>query len=257
MRLISDGFSETGIRRNLNQDAIGIFTEEDQGLFLVSDGMGGHSEGERASREVQTACQDWWERHLERCQEGDEPDFAQTVRELKEVLAAASRKIWEETNQKEICGATVVLLWIWKSSYALLWSGDSRCYVARPWLLGTKVRQLTIDDVWENQPEQQGQYSREELLSHPNFGKLVQAAGVSENFVCTAQTGTVDGKSLFALCSDGVYKYMAPGSLEAALKAAVRGDDFEKQFQKIRDAVYGNQAPDNLSCVFVKVEGKA
>lgn len=256
MRLISDGFSETGIRRNQNQDAVGIFTDEEQGLFLVSDGIGGHSEGRRASQEVQAACQRWWEQYLERCRQGKEPDLCQTVRELKEMLAMTSRKIWDETSQKEICGATVVLLWIWKTSYALLWSGDSRCYLAEARLLGAKVHQLTIDDVWENQPEQQSRYSRDELLGHPDFGKLVRAAGVSPDFICTVRTGILDGKSLFALCSDGVYKYMAPGSLEAVLKGAVRQDDFGKAFQMIRDKVYGNQAPDNLSCVLVKAEKK-
>ncbi len=255
IRLICDGFSEAGMRRSQNQDAVGIFTQADRGLFLVSDGMGGHSDGQRASREIRMACQRWWEQHLDCFPEGTEPNFQQTVEELKTILAAASRKIWEETKQEEICGATVVLLWICKTSYALLWSGDSRCYLAQSRLLGAKVRQLTIDDVWENQPEQREQYARDKIYSHPNFGKLIRAAGVSGNFTCTLQTGVLDGNRLFALCSDGVYKYMAPGRLEAVLKAALRADDFEEAFQKIRDMVYENQAPDNLSCVFVRADG--
>jgi serine/threonine protein phosphatase PrpC len=249
MKLLCDGFSETGMRRNINQDAVGMFFKEDCGLFLVSDGMGGHSEGERASQEIEKACENWWEARLK---EEKEADFSETVSQLKELLAQASRTIWDETSQEEICGATVVLLWIQQQSYALLWAGDSRCYLTEQKLLGTRIRQLTIDDVWENQPELSQQYSKDEILSHPNRGKLVRAAGVHKNFTCRVQTGIQDKKMLFALMSDGVYKYMEPGKLRAALKQAARGEDFTKPLQEIRNGVYDNQAPDNLSCILIK-----
>lgn len=249
MRLLCDGFSETGMRRTINQDAVGMFFKDDCGLFLVSDGMGGHSEGERASQEIQKACQNWWDGRL---QEEGGAGFSETVSQLKELLAQANRTIWDETSQEEICGATVVLLWIQQQSYALLWAGDSRCYLAQHKLLGTQIRQLTIDDVWENLPELSQQYSKDEILSHPNRGKLVRAAGVHKNFTCTVQTGAQDKGMLFALVSDGVYKYMEPEKLRAVLKQAVRGEDFTRPLREIRDRVYENQAPDNLSCILVK-----
>lgn len=249
MRLLCDGFSETGMRRTINQDAVGMFFKDDCGLFLVSDGMGGHSEGERASQEIKKACQNWWEGYL---QEESRAGFLETVSQLKEVLARANRTIWDETSQEEICGATVVLLWIQQGSYGLLWSGDSRCYLAEHKLFGTKIRQITIDDVWENQPELSQQYSKDEILSHPNRGRLVRAAGVGKNFTCTVQTGALEGKMLFALCSDGVYKYMEPEKFKAVLKLAARGEDLGKPLAEMKEKVYENQAPDNLSCILVK-----
>ena len=250
MKLLCDGFSETGLKRTINQDSIGMFPGEGEGLFLVSDGMGGHSEGERASQAIGEACRQWWEARQER---EIRPGFQETMGQLKELLGQASRKIREDTKEGEICGATVVLLWIQEGSYGLIWSGDSRCYLADQRFLGTRIRQLTIDDVWENQPELSQQFSKDEILSHPNRGRLVRAAGVKKEFTCTAQTGILERKMLFALCSDGVYKCMEPEALKEALKLAIKGDGLARPLADMENAVYENQAPDNLSCVLVKV----
>ena len=52
----------------------------------------------------------------------------------------------------------------------------------------------------------------------------MRAAGVKKEFTCTAQTGILERKMLFALCSDGVYKCMEPEALKEALKLAIKGD---------------------------------
>lgn len=253
MKLVSGGLCDTGLKRQINQDAIGIFSGQDEGLFVVADGMGGHSEGERASRDVVEACRKWWEEHQPASQAGLE--FRQVVEELKGVLAQAGKKIWEETKEDEICGAAAVLLWIHQKSYALLWCGDSRCYLAEPRFFGAKVTQMTIDDVWENQPDTRLNYGKDELLTHPNRGKLVRAVGANEEAVCTVQTGVLGEKFLFALCSDGIYKYMKQDQFRGFLKSALKAGDLEDILLKMKISVYGSQAPDNLSCILVKAQG--
>lgn len=253
MRLVSGGLCDTGLKRQINQDAIGIFSGQDEGLFVVADGMGGHFEGERASRDVVEAGRKWWEEHQSGKKE--EPELPRIVEELKGILISAGKKIWEETKEDEICGAAVVLLWIRQRAYALLWCGDSRCYLAEPRLFGAKVTQMTIDDVWENQPDTRLSYGKDELLTHPNRGKLVRAVGANEQAVCTVQTGVLGEKFLFALCSDGVYKYMKQDQFRGFLKSALKAGDLEDILRKMKNSVYGSQAPDNLSCVLVKAQG--
>lgn len=249
MKLLCEGFTEKGMRSGENQDAIAMFLYKNQGLFLVSDGMGGHSEGERASREIQKACQHWWQYQRD-VQENQ--GFLETVDELRDLLALTSQKIWEETKEKEICGATVVLLWICRQNYALLWSGDSRCYQAERGFLRTDVNRLSRDDVWENQQELVSGLSREEIQNHPNRGKLLRAVGVKKNFTCTIQTGEMKKTTLFLLCSDGIYKYLNEDSLKASMKKGIRNRKLNIILEEIRDGVYQNHAPDNLSCVLVR-----
>src|SRR4051812_18090025 len=48
MRLKVAGLTDVGLRRENNQDS--FLVDQDLGLFVVADGMGGHSGGEVASR---------------------------------------------------------------------------------------------------------------------------------------------------------------------------------------------------------------
>lgn len=44
--------TDRGLKRNVNQDSVAAYTRGDFGLFVISDGMGGHSRGELASAEI-------------------------------------------------------------------------------------------------------------------------------------------------------------------------------------------------------------
>ena len=56
MTPISAGKTDTGRKRQGNEDGIGIFDE--LGLYVVADGMGGHAAGEVASRIAVEAIRD-------------------------------------------------------------------------------------------------------------------------------------------------------------------------------------------------------
>lgn len=248
MKLEYEGFSERGLRRGVNQDVIGMFRQGERSLFFVSDGMGGHARGERASRAVKEAICLWWEGYKRE----KTPNFDETVKQLKMVLSNANRKIREETEPGQICGTTIVLLFVLDSAYALLWCGDSRCYMAKKGFLRTQIKLLTIDDSWQNQPEVAERYREEELTNHPNYGKLTRAVGVRTEFACHLQTGQLERNTLFALCSDGIYKYISQEGLESLLKETLKQGTLNSCLEKLREAVYKNRASDNMSCVLVR-----
>ena len=241
------GFSEKG-KRKVNQDRILHLTDGEKGLFLVSDGMGGHSEGERASQTISSFYENWWNTY-DRHSSGN--SFFQDVEELREILEQTNRNIWEET-QTDICGATIILLWVKKNQYALFWSGDSRCYeVSRRWIM-PEITQLTVDDVWQNSPEVRRQAGTS--IDHSKYGKLVRAVGVNaDNSFYTVRTGIVKKRTTFLLCSDGVYKYMSRKDFSRAVLTFHRNGLQKDLFGTVREKVYAGGGSDNVSLVYAVV----
>lgn len=56
-----DGFCEKGLWREDNQDCVFAAQGEDGAIAVVADGMGGHTDGGKASAIVCRCIQDWWE----------------------------------------------------------------------------------------------------------------------------------------------------------------------------------------------------
>ena len=42
--------TDVGNKRTFNEDSVGYYEEEDFGIFVIADGMGGHNAGEVASK---------------------------------------------------------------------------------------------------------------------------------------------------------------------------------------------------------------
>lgn len=218
--------------RSVNQDRAGCFSLESWCLAFVADGMGGHFGGERASEIVAQACSQWWEAFLKAPQR---PGFLQSVEQLRSLLHRCHEEIKKAAPLNEVCGTTVVLLWISGTEYALFSVGDSRCYtVERRFGCLRRPVQLTHDDV-----------AVEPRLA----GKLLRALGPGE-CVFSLTTGQVRPGAVYALCSDGIYK--ACPELLAGLRAVSQGKKLKSAVEKITAQVDANGAPDNYSLVLLR-----
>ena len=213
MRLESVGKSNIGKKREKNQDAFGIYQNEDVGLYVVADGMGGYADGEKASQTVVAELSNWWNSFSPVL---FEYDFRKMIVSIEQVIQYANEIIYTEHNQDQICGTTVVVLFIYQKYYGIVYAGDSRCYInyhQRDFLWhGRKLRQLTVDEVWENQPEIS---SKERMMGgHPNRGKLINAVGIKKNIRCRMITDMLTSDAVFLLCSDGLYKFCTDRLIE-------------------------------------------
>lgn len=247
MEINSRGISDCGLKRGMNQDAIRVLQKGRSGLFLVADGMGGHQHGERASRYLAQAYQNWWTQVF---LPGSNQEFNRLMMSLKEVLYQAHEYIRNTTPAGEVCGSTIVLILIHNGYYGIISVGDSRIYQSK----GFRLRQLTSDDVWENLPQTVQAFSAKEIKAHMNYGKLVQAVGVGEQISCHARTDQLKKKQIFLLCSDGIYKYCPERFLEKEMRTALRTGQLNESMERIRKKVYDNSAPDNLSAVMIRIE---
>lgn len=251
MKLEAAGKSDIGKKRETNQDAFGIYQNEDAGLFVVADGMGGYTDGEKASRTVVKELENWWNSFSPVL---FEYDFQKMLLSIEQRVEYANEIIYTRYNQKKICGTTVVVLFVYKKCYGIVYAGDSRCYVSEHrgnslWS-GRKWRQLTVDEVWENQPERS---NKERMMEdHPNRGKLVNAVGIIKSIRCRMITDMLSSDAVFLLCSDGLYKFCEDRILEKSVKKIKDKKEIEESIDELISRVYENGAKDNITILIVR-----
>lgn len=242
MSLEYSGISDVGKIREINQDSFGIFQNGEGGLFVVADGMGGYSDGEKASQKVIAELSNWWN-HFSPSEY--DYDFRRMIQAIEQTIQYANKCIYTEMNQMAICGTTVAALFIYKNAYGIIYAGDSRVYIRHKRRKG----QLTVDEVWENQSTLSIQERAN--VNHPNRGKLTNAIGVREEVRCKILTDSLENNMRFLICSDGLYKYCSEKKILFALKRCKDKRSMDCEIEKLIGYVYENGANDNVTIITV------
>ena len=219
--------SETGKRQN-NEDAFRIVNSDDgnRRLAVVCDGMGGHVMGEVASETVSDAIVDYWKKHT------DEPD---SEKKVENACVHAMRALDKKSNSLNHCqmGTTMVMASIEGDTVTIVHVGDSRCYLQRPTegLLYQTKDHVRLDFGWE-------------VIDRCFFSYRDEVAGPD-----IVQFKLKAGDKIL-LCSDGLYKSMAPDILLARMMD-------EKPLAEILD-VYDfmckKRGDDNYTAVLIEVK---
>jgi len=218
--------SETGKRRN-NEDTFRTVNIEDdkRWLAVICDGMGGHAMGEVASETVSNAVVDFWKKHA------DEPD---SEKKVKDACAHAMRNLDKKSYSLNHCqmGTTMVMASIEGNTVTIAHVGDSRCYLQRPGegLLHQTEDHVRIDFGWE-------------VVARCFFSYRPEIT-VPDVVQYELQTG-----DRLLLCSDGLYKSMAPDILLARMMD-------NKPLAEILDAytlLCEEQGDDNYTAILIEV----
>lgn len=237
MKLTYDGCSQKGLVRDMNEDAYLMRSAGHAALFLVADGIGGKDHGEQVSAMLRDAYDAWFQHRI--LLPGTNLDFPAAVGEMKAVLLNQNREIIHRFGTMS-AGSTLVLLFLLGNSYLYLSSGDSRIYQKR----GLSVKQITVDDVYENWIYQKAE------LNPSDRGKLVAAIGIHPTPQFSLGTGTLRVGDRFFLCSDGVYRYVAPRMLRRKI---LLGGTPKNLVHDLSKTVERNGAGDNYSMIYVQV----
>lgn len=128
-------FSEIGTREN-NEDCLRVVTlpEYDRTLFIVCDGMGGHSYGEIASEAVCKSISAYWEKN---------PKQNDSEQKVYDATIQAYSMLKNQSLGYEM-GTTMVLASLENDRAMVTHSGDSRCYIVD---IKGHVKYRTIDHV--------------------------------------------------------------------------------------------------------------
>ena len=246
MKIEFCGLLDKGCKRVQNQDRILMRCSQDMGLFMVADGMGGHSQGEKASSILAQYLNITWSEIQE---QKEEIDFLQMTLLLQKSLQDANRQIYSQYNSDSVCGSTVTALFLYQNKYCMFHCGDSRLYCMKKF----RLEQLSIDDVWENQSDVAQELSSKQIKTSLNKGKLIRAVGASNNLELAMETNKLTGNESFLLCSDGLYKMVEEKLIQKAMRRYKKGQDGKEILKKLLQSVYKEGAVDNVSIIFVRL----
>lgn len=246
-------FTDSGMKRNDNQDSIYAFKNDKCAVFVVADGMGGYENGKNASDTLIKYIAKYIELDMAKIKDAskqfDKPyDSNAFFEDMKESLLEANKELFENYTAKgHSSGSTLIMLAIYDNAYNIFWAGDSHIYQ----VVDDELVALTVDDVWENDEERTKGLTPEQIKKDSNYGKLTNAFGTVKNVNIHTMSGIPAKGMKFFLCSDGVYKYSEEEDLKKLIMSEVK--DENKFKEEIKSLVYKNGAPDNFSYIYLEL----
>ena len=233
--LQSFGYSHEGAVRKINEDS--ILLRPDLGLWLVADGLGGHSAGDVASKMVADSCQKVVSHNC----------LSAFVDEVDAALIRANKLIRQHSVQNcdgRLMGATVISLIVREYAAVCLWAGDSRLYRLRY----GQLQCITRDHSQVAELVDQGRLTEEEALNHPQSHVITRAIGAEEKLCVEAKVIDVQAGDTFLLCSDGLYNEV----LEKDFPQYLGYPDANQGVQGLMRAALNSGARDNVSAIVVR-----
>jgi protein phosphatase len=220
VRRVSFGLSDVGRRRVSNEDAYGL--DDDLGLYVVADGMGGHAAGEVASREAVDTVIGMVRRQRDvvRAVEGGDRS-AESIRKLQRTMEAAIQAatymvfaIAENEPEQRGMGTTLSALLLMNELAITGQVGDSRVYQCRE----GRVKRLTEDHTLVAWQVKQGIISEAEAERSPHKNVITRAVGSRDYVQVDTRVTDVEVGDQFLLCSDGLHGYLEDQELPPILE---------------------------------------
>ncbi len=213
--------SDVGLVRKINEDS---FVERSEvGIWAVADGLGGHRDGEVASRMVCDALAELV----------PDPTFDRTIEAARQRLQSVNDYLLRTGTHATLAdrsASTVVALLVRGNSCAVLWAGDSRVYRWRP----GKLERLTRD---HSADEMQGPGGQEASNA------ITRAVGVQPTLSLDLHREKAVAGDRFLLCSDGLTRTVP----EAQIQTLMEGADISIVVQELISATLAAGAPDNVT----------
>jgi protein phosphatase len=198
--------------RQENQDC--FFADSEVGLFLVSDGMGGHLGGALASGIIAEDLPVMIENALDRLRVGT----SRTVRSLlKKAIAEQSKQLQlegtSETGFRDM-GATLVIALLRNGRCFIANIGDSRAYRLRR----GRLVQLTRDHSVVSELIEKGRIRPEEAFDHTASGQLTHYIGMEEKAPSHVRSFGLKEADRILLSTDGLTDMVDNRNIAAILK---------------------------------------
>jgi len=247
---------DVGRVRDHNEDVLLVFTGElagleampSLGLFVVADGMGGHSLGERASgiaaRSVARAV---LEQILPSLLADPQADTERPL--LKDVMEnAMTTANAAVVNTVPEGGTTLTCALVLGEQVILSHVGDSRAYI----ITSETFEQVTRDHSLVQRLKELGQITSDEAAVHPQRSVLYRAVGQGEGLEVDVISRRLPPGSALLLCSDGLW---GPVPDHKILEVVRHAPSPQSACEELVAAANAAGGPDNITAIMVQLPG--
>lgn len=241
------GFTDTGMRREYNQDHIGF--DQDLGIAVLADGMGGHKAGEVAAQ----MAVDFVLKKLKKLllQENSVSiTGSQLLEFVSNTISSSNTEIFRAQEEEEAykgMGTTIVATMIIGSQVYVGHVGDSRLYLYR----NRTVRRLTKDHSLVQDLIDRGFYTEREART-ANVGHVVtRALGTRADVEVDTAEETLEAYDLLLLCSDGLTDMVSDWQIAETIDENI--NDLEMAAKKLIALANKNGGKDNISVILMQI----
>jgi protein phosphatase len=246
------GRTDVGVERDHNEDAIHVGSGNQ--LFIVADGMGGHSSGDVASSlAIETIASAFSDTPLRM----DWPyrgrgGKSERLNKLKTSIKLANRKIFNSSEQqgsedRDRMGTTVVALHADHKRIYTAYVGDSRIYRFRD----RQLVQVSDDHSLLNDYKQMKGLADNEVQNFPYKNVIVRALGMDRDVSVDTHYESPNNGDIYLLCSDGLNDEVSDDDIADILDTHT---DLETAADMLIEAARDSGGKDNISVVLVSVE---
>tara|TARA_B110000858_G_scaffold135140_1_gene153693 strand:+ start:17810 stop:18517 length:708 start_codon:yes stop_codon:yes gene_type:complete len=235
------------MRREYNQDHIGF--DQDLGVAVLADGMGGHKAGEVAAHMAVKFVLEKLKKLV--LQENSVPiTGSQLLEFVSNTISASNTEIFRAQEEEEAykgMGTTIVATLVIGSQVYVGHVGDSRLYLYR----GRTVRRLTKDHSLVQDLIDRGFYTEREART-ANVGHVVtRALGTRLDVDVDTTEEPLQPYDLLMLCSDGLTDMVSDWQIAETIDENI--SDLDLAAKKLIALANQNGGKDNISVILMQI----
>ena len=245
------GETNVGMKRNHNEDTFSILEEEN--LFLVCDGMGGHASGEVASQMAVETIRNFfrdtredpeltWPYKMDRSRRYEENRIITGIKLANLRIHEASKR----ESKYHGMGTTIVAFFMIEEGCYLAHVGDSRIYRVRE----GEIQQITEDHSLLNDYIKMKKLTAEEIENFPHKNVIVRALGMKESVKVDTFFETPKPGDIYLLCSDGLSGEITDEQMRDIVVA--NGKNLQAACHQLIEEANRNGGHDNITVVLVR-----
>jgi serine/threonine protein phosphatase PrpC len=232
LRIEVAGQTDVGRKRSHNEDNFAILAE--YGLYVVADGMGGHSSGEIASKMAVDTLEQF---------------FADTSEDPERTWPYKMDRAKGYEENRLITGIKLCNLRIYEQAQRNAKQRGMGTTLAALFAVEDGIELLTEDHSLLNDYKRMKRLTEEEIANFPHKNVIVRALGMKDTVKVDTRFESPRVGDVLLLCSDGL---CGPVNDQRLLDTVTKYGDLTAATQRLIETANESGGPDNITCVLAR-----